>query len=116
MNRIGDESIAQLVIEKLNKQGIFKNRFQISTLDEGRIKTASIVRFALRYLVTVNPPDGKQSLYTHWEGNKEDLLAMKNSAIEEYVKYCDQTLRNYFAAIKKNLKEQWDDPNSKLLP
>ena len=40
---------------------------------------------------------------------------MKNSAIEDYVNYCDQTLRNYFGAIKKNLRAQWDDPNSKLL-
>lgn len=114
-NPIADESIAQFVIEKLNKQGVFQNLLQISTLDEGKIKTASIVRFALRYLVTVNPTDGKQSLYTYWTGNKADLVAMKNSAIEEYVKYCDQTLRNYFGAIKKNLRAQWDDPTSKLL-
>lgn len=114
-NPIADESIAQFVIEKLNKQGVFQNLLQISTLDEGKIKTASIVRFALRYLVTVNPTEGKPSLYTYWTGNKDDLLAMKNSAIEEYVKYCDQTLRNYFGAIKKNLGAQWDDPTSKLL-
>lgn len=114
-NPIADESIAQFVIEKLNKQGVFQNLLQISTLDEGKIKTASIVRFALRYLVTVNPTEGKPSLYTYWTGNKNDLLAMKNSAIEEYVKYCDQTLRNYFGAIKKNLRSQWDDPTSKLL-
>ncbi len=114
-NPIADESIAQFVIEKLNKQGIFRNLLQISTLDGGKIKTASIVRFALRYLVTVNPSDGKQSLYTYWAGNKEDLLAMKNSAIEDYVNYCDQTLRNYFGAIKKNLNSQWNDPASKLL-
>lgn len=114
-NPIADESIAQFVIEKLNKQGVFQNLLQISTLDEGKIKTASIVRFALRYLVTVNPTDEKPSLYTYWTGNKDDLVAMKNSAIEEYVKYCDQTLRNYFGAIKKNLRAQWDDPTSKLL-
>lgn len=114
-NPIADESIAQFVIEKLNKQGVFQNLLQISTLDKGKIKTASIVRFALRYLVTVNPAEGRQSLYTYWTGNKDDLLAMKNSAIEEYVKYCDQTLRNYFGAVKKNLREQWDDPASKLL-
>lgn len=114
-NPIADESIAQFVIEKLNKQGVFQNLLQISTLDEGKIKTASIVRFALRYLVSINPADGRQSLFTYWTGNKDDLLAMKNSAIEEYVKYCDQTLRNYFGAIKKNLRTQWDDPSSKLL-
>ena len=40
---------------------------------------------------------------------------MKNDAIEEYVKYCDATLRNYFGAIKKNFRSQWDDETSKLL-
>lgn len=114
-NPIADESIAQFVIEKLNKQGAFQNLLQISTLDGGKIKTASIVRFALRYLVTVNPTEGRQSLFTYWDGDKDALLAMKNDAIEEYVKYCDTTLRNYFGAIKKNLQTQWDDESSKLL-
>ena len=103
------------VIEKLNKQGAFQNLLQISTLDGGKIKTASIVRFALRYLVTVNPTEGRQSLFTYWNGDKDALLAMKSDAIEEYVKYCDATLRNYFGAIKKNLRNQWDDESSKLL-
>lgn len=88
---------------------------QISTLDNGKIKTASIVRFALRHLVTINPSEGKQSLFTYWEGNKESLLVMKNDAIEAYVSYCDATLRNYFGAIRKNLRTQWDDKTSKLL-
>ena len=60
-NPIADESIAQFVIEKLNKQGAFQILLQISTLDSGKIKTASIVRFALRSLVTVTPAEGKQS-------------------------------------------------------
>lgn len=114
-NPIADESIAQFVIEKLNKQGVFQNLFQISTLDGGKIKTASIVRFALRYLVTVNPTEGRQSLFTYWNGDNEALLAMKNDAIEQYVKYCDTTLRNYFGAIKKNFRMQWEDETSKLL-
>lgn len=114
-NPIADESIAQFVIEKLNKQGVFQNLLQISTLDDGKIKTASIVRFALRYLVTVNPVEGRQSMFTYWDGNKEALLAMNNDAIETYVKYCDATLRNYFGAIKKNFRMQWDDKTSKLL-
>ena len=114
-NPIADESLAQFVIEQLNKQNPFHNLLQISSLDEGKIKTASIVRFALRYLVTISPAEGKQSLFTHWNGNKEDLLAMKADAIESYVKFCADTLRNYFSAIRKNLHSQWSDDTSKLL-
>ena len=58
---IADDSLAQFVVEKLNKQGVFQNMLQISDLEGGKIKTASIVRFALRYLVTATPAEGKQS-------------------------------------------------------
>lgn len=114
-NPIADESIAQFVVEQLNKQGVFQDLLQISALDNGRIKTASIVKFALKYLVTVTPAEGKESLFKYWKGDKESLLSMKGTAIEEYVKFCATTLRNYFGAIKKNLREQWDDDDSKLL-
>lgn len=114
-NPIADESIAQLVVEHLNQNGVFKNLLQLSSLDEGGIKTASIVKFALRYLVTVTPAEGKHSLFDFWEGDKKDLCAMNEKAIEEYAKYCASILNNYFGAIKKNLREQWDDKDSKLL-
>ncbi len=114
-NPIEDESIAQFVIEKLNREGVFKKMFQLSSLDTGKIKTASIVRFALRYLVTVKPSDGKNSLYQYWDGDKEALQRMENKAINDYVSFCSSTLRNYFGAIKKNMKRSWEDENSKLL-
>ena len=114
-NPIDDESIAQSVIEALNKEGIFRNMLQISALDNGKIKTASIVRFALRYLVTVTPADGKQSLFNYWNGDKEALLAVDDAALREYVKFCAVTLREYFGAVRKNYKKYWDDEKSKLL-
>lgn len=114
-NPISDESIAQFVIEKLNKQGVFQNMLQISSLDSGRIKTASIVRFALRYLVTATPAEGKQSFFTYWDGDKGAFNNLNNDAIEAYVTFCASTLRNYFGAVKKNFKEQWEDAASKLL-
>ena len=114
-NPIADESIAQYIIEKLNKQGAFQNMLQLSSLDGGKIKTASIVRFALRYLVTVKPADGRQSLFTYWNGDKDAFRNLGNTAIEEYVSFCVSILNKYFGAIKKNLKAQWDDESSKLL-
>ncbi len=114
-NPISDESIAQYVVEKLNKQGTFQNMLQLSSLDSGRIKTASIVRFALKYLVTSSPTSGKQSLFTYWNGRKDAFYNRDNNAIEEYVSFCVSTLNQYFGAIKKNLKPQWEDKGSKLL-
>lgn len=112
---IADESIAQYVIEKLNKEGAFYKLLQLSSLDSAPIKTASIVRFALRYLVTINPADGKTSLFNYWTGDKESLLKLSSAAINEYATFCASILRNYFGAIKKNLKSAWEDETSKLL-
>lgn len=114
-NPIDDESLAQSVIERLNKEGVFRNLLQISEMDSGPIKTASIVRFALRYLVTIKPAEGKQSLFTYWTGDKEKLLSVEDSSIQAYVDYCASVLRQYFGAIKKNLKEDWENKDSKLL-
>lgn len=114
-NPIDDESIAQSVIEALNKEGIFRGLIQVSSLDSGKIKTASIVRFALRYLVTVKPADGKHSLFEFWNGDKEKLLSVDNCELRSYVQYCSETLRKYFGAVRKHMKKYWDDDTSKLL-
>ena len=66
-----DIGLARRVIERLNKKRVFLNRFELSALDESKIKVASIIKFALRYLVTVTPAEGKTSLYAYWQGNKE---------------------------------------------
>lgn len=114
-NPIADESLAQFVIEKLNKSGIFQNMFQISALDTGKIKTASIVRFALRYLVTSNPVTGKQSLFMYWNGDKEAFMQCDEGAIQDYVSFCTSVMKEYFGAIRGNFKSAWDEQDSKLL-
>ncbi|NLI20757.1 MAG: hypothetical protein GX418_04335 [Clostridiales bacterium] len=112
---IDDESIAQFVIESLNKQGIFKGLLQISSLENGKIRTASIVRFALRYLVTVKPTEGRKSLFEFWDGDKLAVIGMENKALHDYVQFCSDTLRAYFGAIKMNMPEYWNVTDSMLL-
>ena len=114
-NPIADESIAQFVVEQLNKKGVFQNLLQISELEVGKIKTASIVRFALRYLVTVRPTEGRESLFKYWTGDKDELLSMKKEEIEEYVSFCSSVLNTYFGAVRNGFKEQWNDADSKML-
>ena len=94
---------------------MFKNRLQLSSLETGKIKTASIIRFALRYLVTVTPAEHKKSLFNYWKGNKEALLSIDEAAIQEYVKFCTEILKNYFSAVRKRFRIYWDDENSKIL-
>ena len=112
---LSDMSLAQFVIEELNKQQIFKDMFELSSLENGRIKTASIVKFALRYLVTVKPSEERKSLIAFWDGDRTALTKMDDTAFKNYVDFCVRCLREYFCAIKKNFKQQWEDSNSKML-
>ena len=89
--------------------------FELSSLENGRIKTASIVKFALRYLVTVKPSEERKSLIAFWDGDRTALTKMDDTAFKNYVDFCARCLREYFCAIKKNFKQQWEDPNSKML-
>lgn len=110
-----DIGLARRIIEKLNKEPVFLNMFELSSLDESKIKVASIVKFALRYLVTINPVEGKDSFYTYWKGNKAALEQKNEDELEKYIMFCTKNLSYYFSAIKNNFQDDWFNPESKLL-
>lgn len=110
-----DVGLARRIIERLNKESTFLNRFELSSLDGNKIKVASIIKFALRYLVTVSPVDGKQSLFNYWNGNKEAFAEKDEEALNEYIIFCAKKINLYFAAVKKVFNKAWDAQNSKLL-
>lgn len=110
-----DIGLARRVIERLNGKRTFLNRFEICDLDENKIKVASIIKFALRYLVTINPTEGKTSLYHFWNGDKAALEDKNEDALKEYIDFCAQQLDLYFSTIRDTLKNYWNDPNTKLL-
>ena len=110
-----DIGLARRVIEKLNKQRVFLNRFELSSLDEEKIKVSSIIKFAMRYLVTIKPADGKTSLYAYWDGNKEALQKKDESALNAYIEFCAKQIDIYFSSVKDVFKAAWNDPQSKIL-
>ena len=112
---LDSESIAQRVLEKLNQRNPFINCFQINELDIGKIKTASIIKFALKHLVTIKPTEGKKSLYSYWQGKKPELENNNDEMLEEYIDFCCETLSQYFSAIKSRFHDQWNNKDSKLL-
>ena len=113
---LSDIGLARRIIEKLNKEQVFLNMFELSSLDESKIKVASIVKFALRYLVTINPLEGKDSFYTYWNGDKISLEQNDNEEeLEKCIMFCTKDLSCYFSAIKNNFKDNWFNPESKLL-
>lgn len=112
---IGNESLAQLIIEKLNSQGLFKNMFRLSELENEGIKTASIIRFALKYLITTNPSEGKDGLVNYWNGDKSLLLRGEDGAIDSYTSFCANTMKIYFSGLKQGFEDEWNDTESRIL-
>lgn len=112
---LSDVGIARRVVEKINRSRIFFDRFELSALDEGKIKVASIIKFALRYLVTIMPAEGKVSLFSFWDGDKNALFEKDEEVLMEYIDFCAKNIELYFSAIRDTFKEAWNDPESKLL-
>lgn len=112
---LSDIGIARRVVEKLNRRRTFLNRFELSALDEGKIKVASIIKFALRYLVTITPAEGKTSLFYFWDGDKDSLLDKDEESLMNYVDFCAKNIDLYFSTIRDTFKEAWNDPTSKLI-
>lgn len=112
---LSDVGIARRVVERLNKKCAFLNRFELSALDEGKIKVASIIKFALRYLVTITPVEGKASLYDYWDGDKEALCQGNEAALNAYIEFCAININMYFSAVREAFQGDWDNPASKLL-
>lgn len=110
-----DIGLARRVIERLNKKRVFLNRFELYALDESKIKVASIIKFALRYLVTVTPAEGKTSLYAYWQGNKEAFQQKDEASLNDYIEFCANSIDLYFSAIRDAFKSSWNDPASKML-
>ena len=114
-NPFSDIGLARRVIERLNKKRVFLNRFELSALDESKIKVSSIIKFALRYLVTVTPTEGKSSLYAYWSGDKEAFQQKDEAALNEYIEFCANSIELYFSAVRDAFKPAWSDPSSKIL-
>lgn len=114
-NPFSDIGIARRVIGKLNKRSVFLNMFELSLVEEPKIKVASIIKFALRYLVTLTPAEGKISLYYYWTGNKKALEDRNEELLDSYIEFCTNQLDVYFSAIKKRFREEWGADNTKVL-
>lgn len=114
-NPLSDIGLARSIIESLNEEQIFLNKFGLSSLDKGKIKTASIIKFALRHLVSIEQDKDKKTLYSFWNGNKEELVKISNDSVRDYKQFCVKNLSCYFSAVRDCFKDQWNNPESKIL-
>ena len=114
---LADTSLAQDVIDSLNRSGLFEDKFQESKLYTGKIRSASIVKFALRYLVAIDPVEGKGSFIKYWGGDVTALRSENEDAMKSYIGFCAKSLDDYFLSVKQTFAADWNwEGGSTLLP
>lgn len=110
-----DVALARRVLELLNKGSAFRNMFQLSQMDQAPIKIASIVKFALRYLVDIEAESGLFAEWVKADPTREALREKKDSELlTEYVNFCTTTLNLYFNAFKSHHASEWNNPDYKI--
>lgn len=111
-----DLAIARRVVVRMNDRGVFKDSFQISQMDGHKIKIASIIKFALRYLVEITEDLDKPSLFQHWSGDKAALIRKDDEeALNDYIEYIVDVVNTYFGVVRKEYATEWVDPETKIL-
>ena len=108
LNPASATSISKHIIEKLNESGPLKEQFALRLSDEHKIKTASIISFALNILVR---PGNQQGFWGVWDSDKKSDLLLDEVPVEtlnNYKEFCISKIRDFLIAIKDNIsKEKW---------
>jgi DGQHR domain-containing protein len=95
-------SIAKRVMNRINDAGPLSNLFERYFFDQDKLKTTSIVSYALSHLVRVGGPD---SLFAAWDHPmKGDLVNHSNDALlDDYVVHCALEINRFLSAVKSNI-------------
>lgn len=112
LNPFSAEAIAKAVLNRLNEKGPLADTFERHFFDQGKLKTSSIVSFALRPIVKTS---GTDSFYAQWTNQNKKALLDKNDdqILEQYIEYSAQQLNWFFAAVKSLVpNERWTTDKS----
>lgn len=105
-------SISKNIINRLNEKSPLEGCFAIHLEDEHKIKTASIISFALNILIR---PNNQQGIWILWDLEKQKAFLSQNEdtvdldLLKEYVDFCFKTICDFLIAVKINIpKELWE--------
>ncbi|MCD4826990.1 MAG: DGQHR domain-containing protein [Acholeplasmataceae bacterium] len=114
-DRFRPNSIARQVLQYLNNHtSVFSGMFELSMVEPARIKVASIIKFALSYLVSINNTT-HENLYTLWDGDKNKMENRDDDELDKYIEFCSKEINAYFAGLKSSKNDAWMDEKSKIL-
>ena len=99
-------AIAKLVISKMSRNGALAGLLDDHFFGDGKIKTASIVSYALKHLVAIRGGSQK-TLYARWTDPKKQAVLEETDleAQQRYVDYCAKCLLEFFGAYKANVSK-----------
>jgi DGQHR domain-containing protein len=114
LNPFAAESIAKLVINKLNSNGPLANKFEKHFYEKDKIKTTSVVSYGLRPITKLS---GSDSFFYKWphKDKNQMIITLDEDLLEEYIHYSVTELNSFFRAIYDILdKDKWTtDPKQK---
>lgn len=113
-NPFDDSSIAREIIVRLNKKSVLSGLFQIYSLEKAPIKMTSIIKYALKSLVSIDI--NSETLFKYWNPDfDKNQVKTDMECRESYIQYCTNILEQYFSAIKSNYSNEFNDSKSMIL-
>lgn len=112
-------AVAKDTINKLNESGPIANQIEMHSYEKGKLKTASIVSFALCPLIKYDDTPESDSLYKIWSHPNKMQLNKDCQDVElkkVYVAFCAEKIRNILIAFKRIVgNDLWHvyDPKTK---
>ena len=104
-------SIAKKVLNKMNESGPTAEKFEEYWYEQGKLKTSSIVSFALVPLLKLDDKRSKDSLYRIWDNVDKEKLKEKDNKeydlLNEYIEFASEHIRNILRAFKDHLDDGW---------
>jgi hypothetical protein len=87
--------------------GPLVGEFQTYFFDKGKLKTTSVVSYAVRQIVKLQ---GDDSLFKAWDNSKKEQLKAETDLdlLKEYISFCVKEINLFISAVKAVLpKEKW---------
>lgn len=121
---LSDISIATKVLELMNEEKPFVDKFEFSGLSDGqhRIKTTSIILYGLRKVVSTRKSDDDNlfEYWRSWRNSNGEISDITDDTVDSYSQYCKKELITFFLAVKSRFSEQWKiaegiDPGTQAL-
>jgi DGQHR domain-containing protein len=112
LNPFSPTAIAKQVMQRLASSGPLAGHVESFFFEKGKLKTSSIVSYALGPLLKLNGSDSLFAVFSHVEKN-EVATGASLAALEEYLKFATTRINIFLSAVRLNVaRERWTTERS----